>query len=158
MTLSGASSQTQHLAASLYWGRRDPEHAPLSPVAGALVGSAVGDALGAPLQFGPAGQFTARFSLAARGAKTEMCGGGSLGWGPGEFADDTQMALLVAESLVECGALDEADLFSRFRTWLEAGPADVATRPAPCSAPDCRGTSRRPSTSHGPDMRRPTAR
>ena len=27
--------------------------------------------------------------------KTEMCGGGSLGWKPGEFTDDTQTSLLV---------------------------------------------------------------
>src|SRR3712207_4096360 len=97
-------------------------------VAGALIGSAVGDALGAPFEFGPAGRFSARFPDPARGAKTEMCGGGSLGWEPGEFTDDTQMALLVAASLVECGGLDEADVFDRFRTWLRAGPPDVGNQ------------------------------
>src|SRR4051794_19682334 len=79
--------------------------------AGALVGSAVGDALGGPFEFGPPGQFSARFPVPARGSKTEMCGGGSLGWEPGEFTDDTQMALLVAESLIENDRLAEADLF-----------------------------------------------
>jgi ADP-ribosyl-[dinitrogen reductase] hydrolase len=89
-------------------------------VAGALIGSAVGDALGAPFEFGPAGRFSARLPSPTRGAATEMCGGGSLGWQPGEFTDDTQMALLVAASLVERDGLDEADLFERFRTWLRA--------------------------------------
>lgn len=97
-------------------------------VAGALVGSAVGDALGAPFEFGPAGQFSARFPVPARGAKTEMCGGGSLGWEPGEFTDDTQMALLVAESLLERDGLDEADLFERFGTWAEARPPDIGNQ------------------------------
>lgn len=97
-------------------------------VAGALVGSAVGDALGAPFEFGPPGQFSARFPVPARGAKTEMCGGGSLGWAPGEFTDDTQMALLVASSLIEHDGLHEADLFGRFRTWVEAGPPDVGNQ------------------------------
>lgn len=46
--------------------------------AGAVVGSAAGDALGAPFEFGPAGVFTARFP---DGAGT-LCGGG--GWDPGE--------------------------------------------------------------------------
>ncbi|MGY1621069.1 ADP-ribosylglycohydrolase family protein [Geodermatophilus sp. SYSU D00965] len=96
-----------------------------SRVAGALVGSAVGDALGAPFEFGPPGRFTARFPEPARGTHTEMCGGGSLGWQPGEFTDDTQMALLVAESLAERGGLDEGDLFDRFRAWVQAGPPDV---------------------------------
>src|SRR3954469_6800065 len=96
--------------------------------AGALVGSAVGDALGAPFEFGPPGRFSARFPTPARGAQTEMCGGGSCGWAPGEFTDDTQMALLVATSLVERGGLDEADVFHRFRTWLEAAPRDVGNQ------------------------------
>ncbi|TFV74390.1 hypothetical protein E4P39_12935 [Blastococcus sp. CT_GayMR19] len=97
-------------------------------VAGALVGSAVGDALGAPFEFGPAGQFTARFPVPARGSWTEMCGGGSLGWEPGEFTDDTQLALLVAASLVERGGLDEADLFDRFVRWAAADPPDVGSQ------------------------------
>ncbi|MGY1592271.1 ADP-ribosylglycohydrolase family protein [Geodermatophilus sp. SYSU D00708] len=94
-----------------------------SRVAGALVGSAVGDALGAPFEFGPPGRFTARFPGPARGSQTEMCGGGP--WEPGEFTDDTQMALLVATSLVERGDLDEGDLFDQFRAWAAADPKDV---------------------------------
>ena len=97
-------------------------------VAGALVGSAVGDALGAPFEFGPPGQFGARFPVPARGSKTEMCGGGSLNWAPGEFTDDTQMALLVAESLLENDGLDETDLFGRFVRWAEAEPPDIGNQ------------------------------
>ena len=97
-------------------------------VTGALVGSAVGDALGAPFEFGPPGQFSDRFPVPARGSKTEMCGGGSLGWEPGEFTDGTQMALLLASSLIERDGLDEADLFDRFRTWLDADPPDVGNQ------------------------------
>src|SRR3954452_5796743 len=97
-------------------------------VAGALVGSAVGDALGAPFEFGPPGQFSARFPEAARGTRTEMSGGGSLGWQPGEFTDDTQMALLVASSLVERDGLDESDVFDRFHRWFAAGPPDVGNQ------------------------------
>src|SRR3954453_5761807 len=91
-------------------------------VAGALVGSAVGDALGAPFEFGPPGRFSARFPSPARGSHTEMCGGGP--WEPGEVTDDTQMALLVGAALVARGGLDEADLFERFRAWAQADPKD----------------------------------
>src|SRR5919206_4421230 len=97
-------------------------------VAGALVGSAVGDALGAPFEFGPPGAFSARFPTPARGARTEMCGGGVCDREPGEFTDDTQMALLVATSLVERDGLDEADLFARFLRWAEAGPPDIGSQ------------------------------
>ncbi|MGY2075030.1 ADP-ribosylglycohydrolase family protein, partial [Blastococcus sp. SYSU DS0828] len=97
-------------------------------VAGALVGSAVGDALGAPFEFGPPRQFSTCFPVPARGSKTEMCGGDSLGWEPGEFTDDTQMALLVATSLLERNGFDEADVFDRFRAWAEAGPPDIGNQ------------------------------
>ncbi|WP_406448484.1 ADP-ribosylglycohydrolase family protein [Streptomyces sp. NBC_00876] len=88
-------------------------------VAGAVAGSAVGDALGAPFEFGPAGVYTTRFP---DGAGT-MCGGG--GWDPGEATDDTQMAVLVGESLLERGGLDLPDLFGRFRRWAAGGPKDI---------------------------------
>jgi ADP-ribosyl-[dinitrogen reductase] hydrolase len=97
-------------------------------VAGALIGSAVGDALGAPFEFGPPGRFSARFPFPARGVATEMCGGGSLDREPGEFTDDTQMALLLASSLVERGGLDEADVFTRFQTWARADPPDIGNQ------------------------------
>ncbi|MEV4970520.1 ADP-ribosylglycohydrolase family protein [Streptomyces scopuliridis] len=88
---------------------------------GAVIGSAVGDALGAPFEFGPAGAFSARFPVP--GAGGEMCGGG--GWDPGEATDDTQMAVLVAESLLERGELDPPDIFARFQRWAASDPKDI---------------------------------
>ena len=92
-------------------------------VIGALVGAVVGDALGAPFEFGPPGRFSVRFPLPARGIATEMCGG--QGWQQGEWTDDTQQSLIVAMSLLDNDGLDEGDVFARFRDWLAAGPADV---------------------------------
>ncbi|MFJ2236666.1 ADP-ribosylglycohydrolase family protein [Streptomyces sp. NPDC087859] len=88
---------------------------------GAVIGSAVGDALGAPFEFGPEGAFSARFPHPGYGG--EMCGGG--GWEPGEATDDTQMAVLVAESLLEHGGLELPDVFRRFRRWAAADPKDI---------------------------------
>jgi ADP-ribosylglycohydrolase len=88
---------------------------------GAVVGSAVGDALGAPFEFGAAGVFSARFPEPGYGG--EMCGGG--GWEPGEATDDTQMAVCVAESLLERGGLDLPDVFARFQRWAAADPKDI---------------------------------
>ncbi|MGW3346629.1 ADP-ribosylglycohydrolase family protein [Nonomuraea rubra] len=86
---------------------------------GAVVGSAVGDALGAPFEFGPAGAFSSRFP----GAGGEMCGGG--GWDAGEATDDTQMAVHVAESLLERSGLDLPDIFARFQRWAAGEPKDI---------------------------------
>nr|WSZ16775.1 ADP-ribosylglycohydrolase family protein [Streptomyces canus] len=88
---------------------------------GAVIGSAVGDALGAPFEFGPEGAFSDRFPEPGHGG--EMCGGG--GWDPGEATDDTQMAVLVAESLVECDGLEPPDVFRRFQRWAAAEPKDI---------------------------------
>ncbi|MFC8272948.1 ADP-ribosylglycohydrolase family protein [Streptomyces sp. NPDC057271] len=86
---------------------------------GAVLGSAVGDALGAPFEFGLPGVYRERFP-SERG---EMCGGG--GWDPGEATDDTQMAVLVGESLLERGGLDLPDVFARFVAWAAAEPKDI---------------------------------
>ncbi|MFL5993078.1 MAG: ADP-ribosylglycohydrolase family protein [Streptomyces sp.] len=88
---------------------------------GAVIGSAAGDALGAPFEFGPEGAFSDRFPEPGHGG--EMCGGG--GWDPGEATDDTQMAVLVAESLVECGGLELPDIFRRFQRWAASEPKDI---------------------------------
>lgn len=52
-----------------------------------------------------------------------MAGGG--GWDPGEATDDTQMAVLVAESLLERGGLELPDIFDRFRRWAAGQPKDI---------------------------------
>lgn len=93
----------------------------ISRALGAVIGSAVGDALGAPFEFGPENAFSARFPAPGHGG--EMCGGG--GWDPGEATDDTQMAVLVAESLLEHGGLELPDVFRRFRRWAAAEPKDI---------------------------------
>ncbi|MCX5197131.1 ADP-ribosylglycohydrolase family protein [Streptomyces sp. NBC_00249] len=87
----------------------------LDRAVGAVLGSAAGDALGAPYEFGPAGELTAR--------GREMLSGG--GWDPGEATDDTQMAVLVGESLLECGGLELPDVFRRFQRWAAGQPKDI---------------------------------
>jgi len=88
---------------------------------GAVVGSAVGDALGGPFEFGPEGAFSARFPTPGSGR--EMCGG--MSWEPGEATDEMQMAVLVADSLLERDGLDLPDMFARFRHWAASEPKDI---------------------------------
>jgi ADP-ribosylglycohydrolase len=94
----------------------------MARVVGTVVGAAVGDALGAPFEFGPAGAFSAKYPP-GESCRPEMSGGG--GWDPGEATDDTQMAVLVADSLLECGGLEPADIFERFRRWAAGEPKDI---------------------------------
>jgi ADP-ribosyl-[dinitrogen reductase] hydrolase len=79
---------------------------------GALTGLAVGDALGTTLEF------SARDS---RQRLTDMEGGGPFRLKPGQWTDDTSMALALAHNLVGCGGLDERDLMCRFVSWWKEG-------------------------------------
>jgi ADP-ribosyl-[dinitrogen reductase] hydrolase len=80
---------------------------------GALLGLAVGDALGAPLE----GASPQRAS-AAIAAGLEMTG--SHWWAPGEWTDDTAMALALAESIGEHGPIDIDDVARRYIAWANA--------------------------------------
>jgi ADP-ribosylglycohydrolase len=70
-----------------------------------------------PFEFGPRGQYSQQFPAPVIGGIGEMVGGGSFRWKPGEFTDDTQMAIVQAESVLDCDGVNGADLFKRFRTW-----------------------------------------
>jgi ADP-ribosyl-[dinitrogen reductase] hydrolase len=94
---------------------------------GAVIGSAVGDALGAPFEFGAPGEYSRRFPEPVVGGIGEMVGGGGYSWAPGEFTDDTQMAIVQAESLLDRGGVDGADLFERFGVWAQ-GASDVGVQ------------------------------
>ncbi len=87
---------------------------------GAILGSAIGDALGAPFEFGPSKRYSRRFPQPVFGGTGELIGGGAFDWAPGEFTDDTQMAIVQAQSVLACGGVDRADLFDRFRAWAKS--------------------------------------
>lgn len=90
---------------------------------GCVVGSAVGDALGAPFEFGPPGAFSERFPKGS--TENEMIGNHL--WEPGEFTDDTQMAILEALAVLEAQDVESALplAFSNFMQWKDSGPKDV---------------------------------
>ncbi len=90
--------------------------AALDRAKGALVVLALGDALGTTLEF--AGRDT-------RPPVTDLVGGGPFGLDPGEWTDDTSMALCLAESLLERGRLDVRDLMNRFLRWYKEGHNSV---------------------------------
>ncbi len=88
---------------------------------GCLVGLAIGDALGGPVEF------KSRFEIAQHygGVLRKMVGGGWLKLKPGETTDDTAMARALAESLVTREVFDLNDVASRYVAWLRTKPKDV---------------------------------
>jgi ADP-ribosyl-[dinitrogen reductase] hydrolase len=86
----------------------------------AFLGFAIGDALGATVEFMTKGEIAARY-----GVHRAIVGGGWLRLAPGRVTDDTEMALLLGRSLVRRGTLDLRDVCDEFAAWLKAGPVDV---------------------------------
>ena len=84
----------------------------LSRARGALVGLAVGDALGTTDEFQPAGSFE---------PITDMVGGGVFDLEPGQWTDDTSMALCLADSLLAQGRYDSFDVMERYDRWRKDG-------------------------------------
>ena len=92
-------------------------------IAGCLVGLAVGDALGAPLEFLSRHQVRNRYPEGLRDMIDSRL------WKKGEYTDDTQMALLIAESLLQNKGFLASDLAKRFQTWARtAKDVGIQTR------------------------------
>lgn len=79
---------------------------------GALLGLAIGDALGTTLEFKTPGTFP---------PLTDLIGGGVFGLDAGQWTDDTSMALCLADSLIEKESFDAFDQLSKYLKWLEDG-------------------------------------
>jgi ADP-ribosyl-[dinitrogen reductase] hydrolase len=79
---------------------------------GCLLGLACGDAVGAAVEFRPRGSFP---------AVSDMIGGGPFHLKPGEWTDDTSMALCLASSLVELDRFDARDQMERYCRWWRDG-------------------------------------
>ncbi len=86
---------------------------------GCFIGLAVGDALGTTLEF------SARDT---HPPVADLVGGGPFQLKPGEWTDDTSMALCLADSLLACGELNNRDLMERFLRWLDHGENSVNGR------------------------------
>ncbi|WP_156276307.1 ADP-ribosylglycohydrolase family protein [Neomoorella glycerini] len=85
---------------------------PIHRYRGSFLGLAVGDALGTTLEFRSPGSFE---------PITGMAGGGPFNLKPGQWTDDTSMALCLAESLVERRGFDFIDQMERYLRWYREG-------------------------------------
>ena len=79
---------------------------------GCLLGLAVGDAVGTTLEFSTPGTFD---------PITDMVGGGPFHLAPGEWTDDTAMALCLATSLVRKQGFDARDQMELYCRWARDG-------------------------------------
>ncbi len=86
----------------------------------AYLGVALGDALGATVEFMTRGEIAVAY-----GVHKEIVGGGWLKLKAGAVTDDTQMSLALGRSLVRRGGFDARDVCDEFALWLKGHPPDV---------------------------------
>ena len=79
---------------------------------GCMMGLAAGDALGTTVEFKSPGSFS---------PLTDIVGGGPFRLEPGQWTDDTSMALCLAESLIEKKGFDPKDQMERYCRWYREG-------------------------------------
>ena len=80
----------------------------------AFIGMAVGDALGATVEFMTAPEISAKY-----GIFKEMVGGGWLQLKPGQVTDDTEMALCIARAVVQNQAWSRGAIAREVAQWLK---------------------------------------
>ena len=85
----------------------------------AFIGMAIGDALGATVEFMTASEIAAKY-----GTFRDIVGGGWLRLKPGQVTDDTEMALCIARAIVKNQAWSLEAVAGQFVTWLKSRPVD----------------------------------
>ena len=88
----------------------------------AFRGLAVGDALGATVEFLTPGEIRVE-----RGVHREIVGGGWLHLRAGSVTDDTEMSLCIARAIDAEGGFSRRAIADRFAAWLRGGPSDVGS-------------------------------
>lgn len=87
---------------------------------GAYLGFAVGDALGATVEFMTAGEISA-----THGVHREIVGGGWLRLKRGQVTDDTELCLALGNTMLACDGWDLREVADAFVRWMRHGPIDI---------------------------------
>lgn len=89
-------------------------------IAGGLFGVAVGDALGAAVEFLSQSEIRERY-----GILTEIVGGGRFDLEPGQVTDDTEMMLAVGEGILVNPESPVKSIGDRFVSWYQSNPKSI---------------------------------
>jgi len=84
----------------------------LNRLKGCMLGLAIGDAMGAPVEFMKRGTFE---------PVTGYRSGGKFRLNAGEWTDDTAMALCLAQSLIDSNGFNPIDQLDKYLKWIDTG-------------------------------------
>lgn len=88
----------------------------------ALLGLAIGDALGATTEFMTPHEIRSRY-----GVHRKIVGGGWLYLKPGRVTDDTEMSIRLARAVLTAGRWDLRAIAEQFADWMRSRPVDIGT-------------------------------
>lgn len=94
-------------------------------IRGAMFGVALGDALGLGSEFMTLQEVKHYYPEGLRHFSQIIRDAHRCMWQQGEWSNDTQLDLLLAESIVDCGKLDVCDYARRIKEWFEENPTDM---------------------------------
>ncbi|HEX6734180.1 MAG TPA: ADP-ribosyl-[dinitrogen reductase] hydrolase [Azonexus sp.] len=101
--------------------RPTPERSPLAERAvAAYVGLAIGDALGATVEFMTPREIRAQYRM-----HVDITGGGWLRLKAGQVTDDTTMALALGDAILAAGRVEAAAAAAAFDAWMRGKPVDI---------------------------------
>ena len=100
--------------------QRPPAPELLNRALGAFLGVAIGDALGATVEFMTAGEIVERYKV-----HNQILGGGWLGLKPGCVTDDTEMALALGAALIASDSWNLRAITDAFVVWMRGNPTDI---------------------------------
>jgi ADP-ribosyl-[dinitrogen reductase] hydrolase len=87
---------------------------------GSFLGLAVGDALGATVEFMTAREIAEQYKF-----HNQIIGGGWLYLKPGRVTDDTEMALALGSALIASGGWNLRAIADAFVAWMRGNPPDI---------------------------------
>jgi ADP-ribosyl-[dinitrogen reductase] hydrolase len=101
--------------------RAGPAHPPhIDRGMAAYLGVAIGDALGATVEFLTPNEIRHEIGL-----HSDITGGGWLRLKPGQVTDDTTMSLALGEAIIARGSVDAKAAAEAFDAWMRAKPVDI---------------------------------
>lgn len=103
-------------------GRKNNSQTQIQKATGAYLGLAIGDALGASVEF-----MTPREIQTTYGVHDRIRGGGWLKLKPGQVTDDTTMSLALGQAILSHRALDAKIAAESFHLWMKSKPVDIGS-------------------------------
>ena len=87
---------------------------------GAYLGLAIGDALGASVEFMTPREIAAQYKV-----HNKIIGGGWLHLKAGQVTDDTEMSLALGDAILKTGKVDASVIAQSFSDWMARKPVDM---------------------------------